>query len=83
MLEVLNYLKTYGQRLDTEIAGDTGISIEEVRASITQLAEKGELSTCSVTRFKKGEEFKAILCRISGYVPPRSAGRTPGRFRAA
>jgi hypothetical protein len=27
------------------------------------------------TRFGGDEEFKGLLCRISGYTPPRSAGR--------
>ena len=36
MQAILNYLKKYGQRLDTEIAEATGIPLPTVQASIEQ-----------------------------------------------
>jgi DNA-binding IclR family transcriptional regulator len=75
---ILEYLKKYGQRLDSEIAAATGLPINKVRQSILDLAAKGEVSKCSVTRFDEGKEFKGILCRIAGSIPVSSPGRKPG-----
>ena len=80
MQEIMQYLKTHGQRFDSEIAAATGLSLAKVRRSITDLSERGEISKCSVTRFgSDGEKFEAILCRVAGYIPPKSPGRKPGR----
>ena len=76
---VLQYLKKHGQRLDSEIATDTGISLRQVRISLTDLSARGEISKCSVTRFHDGNPVKGILCRVSGYIPPAAPGRKPGR----
>ena len=67
---ILQYLKKHGQKLDSDIAEATGIPIAKVRASITELAERGEISKCSVTRFIDGFfRFPAIgvgtRCRIA------------------
>jgi len=76
---ILAYLKKHGQLLDSEIAAATGIPMKAVRASITDLSERGEISRCSVTRYHDGKPVEGILCRISGYVPPASPGRKPGQ----
>lgn len=76
---VLQYLKMHGQQLDSEIASATGISLKSVRASIADLSSRGEISRCSVTRYRDGKPVEAIQCRISGYVPPASPGRKPGQ----
>jgi len=75
---VLEYLKKYGQLLDSEIATGTGIPLPKVRTSISDLSARGEISRCSVTRFNNGKPVESTLCRISGYVPPASPGRKPG-----
>jgi len=31
-----------------------------------------------VTRFNNGEKIEAVLCRVAGYIPPKSPGRKPG-----
>ena len=41
-------------------------------------AARGEISKCSVTRFNNGEKIEAVLCRVAGYIPPKSPGRKPG-----
>lgn len=76
---VIQYLKKHGQLLDSEIAAATEIPIEQVRISLAELSEQGEISRCSVTRFKDGKPFDAIQCRISGYFPPAAPGRKPAK----
>jgi transcription initiation factor IIE alpha subunit len=75
---ILQYLRKHGQRLDSEIAADTGIPLTTVRSCLTALSESGEISRCSVTRFDDGKPVKGVLCRISGYVPVSKPGRKPG-----
>ena len=75
MKEILQYLKTHGERHDTEIADVTGISLDNVRLYLAELAAKGEVMTCHSTRFEKGQKIERIICRIAGYIPPASPGR--------
>jgi len=75
---ILQYLKKYGQRLDSEIAAATGISLPQVRFSLSDLSARGEISKCSVTRFKDGKPIEGMLCRVAGSIPPKSPGRKPG-----
>lgn len=76
---ILEYLKKHGQLLDSEISVATGIPLKAVRASITDLSVRGEVSRCNVTRYSEGKPVEAIQCRISGYVPPAAPGRKPGQ----
>ena len=75
MIEVLQCLKKYGQRLDLEIAKEMGVPLATVRQSLTGLAASGEIVTCSLTRFDHGKRIDAWQCRVSGYVPPPASGR--------
>lgn len=72
---VLEYLKKHGQKLDREIAQQTGISLEQVNESISQLESSKAVSSCSVTNFENGVAIEGRLCRISGYIPPAAPGR--------
>ena len=74
---ILQYRKTHGQRLDLEIAAATGIPLPTVRASLSDLSARGEISRCSVTRFDDGKATKSMLCRIAGTIPPKTPGRKP------
>jgi predicted ArsR family transcriptional regulator len=76
---ILQYLKKHGQHLDTEIAIATGIPLQKVRLSLSDLSSRGEISQCSVTRFNDGKPIQGMLCRISGSIPPSTPGRKPGR----
>lgn len=78
MQEVLEYLKKHGQCLDSEIAVGMGISIDQVRIDISALAARGEISTCSVTRFNGNERFEGTQCRPASFIPPKAPGRKPG-----
>jgi hypothetical protein len=74
-VEILDCLRKYGQRLDIEIAKETGVALETVRERLTALAATGAVITCSLTRFEKGKRLDALQCRVSGYVPPLAPGR--------
>lgn len=76
---ILKHLKKHGQLFDSEIAAATGIPLPQVRASITELTARAEISQCSVTLFPDGKPVVSTLCRTSGYVPPASPGRKPSR----
>jgi hypothetical protein len=73
--EILKYLKDRGERLDSEIATDTGISLENVRLHVSTLSARGEVLLCRSTRFNNGKKSEGLLCRIAGYIPPAAPGR--------
>ncbi len=75
---ILQYLKINGQKLDSEIAADTGISLPTVRAVLSHLSAQGEISSCAVTRYTDGHPIEGRLCRIAGSIPPKAPGRKPG-----
>ncbi len=77
MNEIMQYLKKNGQRLDSEIAAATGMSLAKVRDLLTDLSAQGEISRCSVTQFNQGKKVEGMLCRVAGYIPPKSPGRKP------
>jgi hypothetical protein len=76
---VLQYLRHHGQGFDTEIAAATGLTIEKVRLAITNLSADGGVLVCRSIQFKEGQPVEAMLCRVSGYIPPASPGRKPKR----
>jgi DNA-binding IclR family transcriptional regulator len=75
VVEILDCLKKYGQRLDVEIAKETGVPLPAVQERLAALAATGAVITCKLTRFEKGERIDAWQCRVSGYVPPPAPGR--------
>ena len=75
MQEILEYLKEHGERLDSEIAAGTGISLENVCLYVSELAARGEVIMCRTTRFEDGKKIEGMLCRVAGYIPPASPGR--------
>jgi len=75
VVEILDCLKKYGQRLDVDIAKETGVPLEKVRERLADLTATGAVITCKLTRFEKGKRIEAWQCRVSGYVPPLAAGR--------
>ncbi len=77
MQGILQYLKSNGERLDSEIAAATGTSLENVRKEVTSLSAKGEVILCRSIRYTDGKEVEAVLCRVAGYIPPPSPGRKP------
>ena len=75
MNEILQYLSKHGEKLDIEIAAATGISLTNVRFHLSELATRGKIMTCHLTRYDKEKTFEGISCRIAGYIPPAAPGR--------
>jgi transcription initiation factor IIE alpha subunit len=75
--EILQCLKKHGQRLDLEIAKETGVPLSTVRQRLTGLAATGAVIMCNLTRFENGKRIEGWLCRVSGYIPPAAPGRKP------
>jgi len=75
MQDILQYLKNSGERLDSEIAAATGLSLANVRLRVTDLHARGDVMMCRSIRFKDGKQIEAMLCRVSGYIPPAAPGR--------
>lgn len=75
MPEILQCLKKYGERLDSQIAEETGVPLATVRERVADLAATGAVITCSVTRFDGDTRIDAWLYRVSGYIPPAAPGR--------
>lgn len=72
---IINYMKKHGQKLDREIAKDTGIPLAQVRLTIAELERTKAVSSCNVINFENGVATEGILCRFSGYIPPAAPGR--------
>jgi predicted ArsR family transcriptional regulator len=75
LIETLQCLKKYGQRLDFEIAKEIGVPLATVRQRLVALAATGQVITCNLTRFEGGKRINAWQCRVSGYIPPPAPGR--------
>ena len=75
MRDILQYLKHNGEQLDSQIAAAIGISLAKVRSSVLELSARGEVVVCRSIRFKEGKKIEALLCRMSGYIPPAAPGR--------
>ena len=75
MHDILQYLKHSGEQLDSQIATAIGISLAKVRSSVLELSARGEVVVCRSIRFKEGKHIEALLCRMSGYIPPAAPGR--------
>ena len=73
--EILQYLKTHGERLDTEIAEAVGLSLADVRTQLTDLAARREIMICHSIRYEKGEKIEGMKCRLAGFIPPAAPGR--------
>ncbi|NOU40223.1 MAG: ArsR family transcriptional regulator [Methylotenera sp.] len=76
-ITILQYMKMHGQKLDREIAKDTGIALPQVRLAITKLQGTKAVFSCNVINFDNGVAIEGILCRFSGYFPPAAPGRKP------
>jgi len=73
--EILKFLKDRGEKLDSEIADATGLTLDAVRRHVSALSLRGEVMTCQSIRFNDGKKVEGVLCRIAGYIPPAAPGR--------
>jgi len=75
MNEILQYLKSHGERLDAEIAEAVGMSLAKVRIQLSELAAKGEVMSYQSTKIENGKKIEGVRCRIAGFIPPAAPGR--------
>lgn len=75
MNEILQYLKTHGERLDAEIAEAVGMSLAKVRIQLSEMTAKGEVMSYQSTKFENGKKIEGIRCRVAGFIPPAAPGR--------
>ena len=71
----MQYLKASGERFDSEIATETGISLANVKARLTELSARGDVIMCHSIQFKDGKRIEGMRCRLAGYIPPAAPGR--------
>ena len=68
MQRILDYLKNHGERLDTEIAAATGMSVENVRTAVSALSAKGDVMVCRSIRFRDGKREATVMKKYAmGY----------------
>ena len=72
---ILQYLKTHGERMDSEIAEATGLPLAKARAQLAELAARREIMVCHSTRYENGKPIESMKCRLAGYIPPAAPGR--------
>lgn len=77
MNEILQYLKTHGERLDTEIAEAVGIPLEKTHIHLSELTAKGQVMSCLSIKFEKGKKIEGIRCRLVGFTPKVKPGAKP------
>ena len=60
----MKFLKSSGEKLDSEIAAGTGLSLANVRARMLELSAKGEVIMCHSIRYNDGKKVEGMLCRV-------------------
>ena len=75
---ILQFLKTRGEQLDAQIAQALGMPMATVTHHVSQLSAAGEVICCNVTRYIDGNKIEGVSCRLSGSLPARAPGPTPG-----
>lgn len=63
MKEILQYLKSAGERSDFEIAD-----------LFIWTAAKGDVMVCNTIKYEKGKMIEGMSCRISGFIPKAKPG---------
>lgn len=77
MNEILEYLKTSGEQLDSDIAKATGITLTKARLYLAELAAKRQIMACHSIRFEDGKKIEGISCRLTGFIPKAKPGAKP------
>lgn len=77
MNEILQYLKTHGERLDAEIAEALGISLAKAQSYLSELTDKREIMTCHSIKFVNGNKVEGMTYRIAGFIPKAKPGAKP------
>lgn len=74
MNEILQYLKTHGERLDTEIAEAAGIPLAKARSYLSELTDKREIMSCHSIKFVNGKKVEGMSYRMAGFIPKAKPG---------
>jgi hypothetical protein len=74
-VDLLSCVRRHGQCLDSAIAAEFAVPLQDVRSRLSALLPSGEVIACNITRFENGKTFEAVMYRASGYFPPPSPGR--------
>lgn len=77
MNEILQYLKTHGERLDTEIAEAVGIPLAKARSYLSDLTDKREIMSCHLIKFVNGTKVEGMTYRMAGFIPKAKPGAKP------
>lgn len=79
MNKILQYLKSHGQQLDTDIAAAAGLSLATARIQLAELSSQGEVMSCHSIRFVDGNKIEGMSYRLSGHNPMAAQGRRAKR----
>ena len=77
MDEILEFLKSNGERLDTDIAKAVGIPLAKTRLYLAELASQRQIMSCHSIRFEDGKKIEGISCRLTGTIPKTKPGAKP------
>jgi hypothetical protein len=72
--KIIQYLKTHGEQLDSEIAAAIGLPLAQTRILLSELAAKGDVITCDTIKFEKSKKIEGISCRLAGFTPRAKPG---------
>ena len=72
---ILKQLKAHGQLMDYEIAEAIKAPIDKLRSTLADMAARGEIFGCHVTRFQNGKPVEGMQFRIPGFNPAATPGR--------
>lgn len=75
--QILQYLKSQGEKLDTEIAEAVGMSLAITQIHLSELAAKGAVMSCLSIRFVGTKKIEGMSYRILGFIPKAKPGAKP------
>jgi len=86
--QILEQLKSKGERLDHDLAAALSAPLQMVRNSLAELASRGEVVLCQSIQFRDGERIEGLRCRVAAYAAAMGRGgaatsrprATPGMF---
>lgn len=81
MNPILQYLKSHGESLDSDIAKAVGMPLAKVHTQLAELAANKEIMFYHSTVFEKGKKVEAIKCRLAGFLPPAAPGRKSAKVQ--
>lgn len=72
--QILQFLKTHGEKLDSDIATAVGMPLAKTRQLLTDLVAKGDVISCHTIKYEKGKKLEGMSCRLSGFTPKAKPG---------